>query len=77
MSEQLKKCIVCNKELSALATTCNGCNSPDPFGHNQARIRLHNRITLLIIAVIFSGLALWYFGVIDPIKLLGLDKIIK
>ncbi len=32
----LYECIDCVKKLSPTATTCNGCNSTDPFGKRRA-----------------------------------------
>lgn len=70
MAEKLSKCQVCGKELSALAEECNGCKSPDPFGHKRNKAQREQLLALIVVLGIAIMGALWYLGVVSPFDIM-------
>ncbi len=60
----LCECIDCRKKLSPTATTCNGCNSTDPFGQRRAEEKA--RLILVLIGIAGAGLVwlAFHFGIL-------------
>lgn len=74
MPDNLRQCVDCGKVISSMATSCNGCNCPDPFGFDRAKTKFQNQLTFagLIVAIVVGFL--WYTGFIDPLHFLGFTK---
>lgn len=60
----LCECIDCGKKLSPTASTCNGCNSTDPFGKRRAEEK--TKLILALVAVTGAGLVwlAFYFNIL-------------
>ncbi|WP_417664796.1 DUF2116 family Zn-ribbon domain-containing protein [Raoultella ornithinolytica] len=57
MNTHLRPCVDCGKELSRTATSCNQCQSSDPFGKKR-RARKRESIFMIIILV---ALVFWLY----------------
>lgn len=52
MKNRLRPCVDCGKELSPTATSCNQCQSSDPFGNKRRKMRNSNIFMIIVFAVL-------------------------